>query len=139
MSEDNFSAIFDRLASVIGSGKPADIAKELEVTPQSMSHFKKTNKFPPDLIIKYCLKNNISLDWMFKGVGPAGVSGHQGGDIKDELTTKDHSAEYHTQNNANDEHVFAAIIGEMKHLHGKSLRKFLKYVLEELENGEQQS
>jgi hypothetical protein len=42
------------------------------------------------------------------------------------------------QNDADDDHVRAAIIGEMKLLHGKKLRKFLRYVLEEQDDNEDQ-
>lgn len=69
MYDDDYKAMFDRIALVAGSDKPAAMAKELDVTPQSISHFKKTKKFPPDLIIRYCIKNKVSLDWMFQGIG----------------------------------------------------------------------
>jgi len=57
MNDDNFTVVLDRVCKAIGSDKPIEMARELGVTPQSVSHFKKQKKFPPDLIIKYCFKN----------------------------------------------------------------------------------
>lgn len=44
------------------------------------------------------------------------------------------SGEEFIQKNANDDHVRAAILGEIRALKGRKLRKFLRYLLEELDN-----
>ncbi|MCG6552931.1 MAG: helix-turn-helix domain containing protein [Candidatus Magnetominusculus sp. LBB02] len=67
MDEKYFFGIYTRLRHYTKANSDADIARSLDVTPQSFSTFKKQSKIPPDLLIRYCLINNISIDWLLTG------------------------------------------------------------------------
>ncbi|HOT76524.1 MAG TPA: hypothetical protein PK467_12095 [Candidatus Wallbacteria bacterium] len=61
----SFESIIKKLKKYSGEKTDAGIARALKVTPQALSGFKKNDKFPPELLIRYCVKNKLSIDWMF--------------------------------------------------------------------------
>jgi hypothetical protein len=60
-----FSEILDKLKNVMGVSTEAAVANELQITPQGLSDFKRRGRIPYERLVKYCLKNSISLDWLF--------------------------------------------------------------------------
>ncbi|HBC74594.1 MAG: hypothetical protein A2008_03475 [Candidatus Wallbacteria bacterium GWC2_49_35] len=73
----SFNGIIKKLKKHSGEKTDAGIARTLKVTPQALSGFKKNDKFPPELLIRYCAKNKLSTDWMFgiERPGRAAVTG----------------------------------------------------------------
>ena len=69
MGENNFKIIFERIRGHLNAKSEADVARGLGVSPQALFTFKKKGKFPSDLLIKYCLKHQISVDWLLTGEG----------------------------------------------------------------------
>jgi hypothetical protein len=61
----SFNQTIKKLKKYSGEKTDAGIARALKVTPQALSGFKKNDKFPPELLIRYCVKNGLSTDWMF--------------------------------------------------------------------------
>ncbi len=66
----------------------ADVARGLGISPQALSAFKKKGKFPSNLLIKYCLSHQISIDWILTGEGEKkrGYPSHEG---RPEVTTEE--------------------------------------------------
>ena len=69
MKEENYKEIFERLKERMSAKSDADVARGLGVSPQALSTFKKQGKFPSDLLIKYCLVHQLSIDWLLTGEG----------------------------------------------------------------------
>lgn len=69
MRTNYFQGTLDRLKDLIGAKSDADVARGLDISPQAMSSFKKQKKFPADLMVNYCLRNQISIDWLLTGKG----------------------------------------------------------------------
>ncbi len=87
---DEFQVVFDRLKHHLNAKSDADVARGLDVSPQALSAFKKQEKFPSDLLIKYCFMHDLSIDWLLLGTGnyPAqqdqpGVVSEQRADYRD--------------------------------------------------------
>ena len=47
----------------------AEVARNLNVTPQSLAAFKKQGRFPGGLLIDYCNEHDIPIDWLLYGQG----------------------------------------------------------------------
>ncbi|HOD42858.1 MAG TPA: hypothetical protein PKL57_20080, partial [Candidatus Wallbacteria bacterium] len=77
----SFEGIIKKLKKYSGEKTDAGIARALKVTPQALSGFKKNDKFPPELLIRYCVKNKLSIDWMF-GVDKRGKQASAGLSLK---------------------------------------------------------
>ena len=60
-----FNKAIKKLKKYNGEKTDAEIARALKITPQALSGFKKNDKYPPELLIRYCVKNGLSTDWMF--------------------------------------------------------------------------
>jgi hypothetical protein len=67
---DNFQEIFERLKKFIQTRSDSEIAKELEITLQELRTFKKKQELPSDILVRYCLKRKISIDWLLTGEEP---------------------------------------------------------------------
>ncbi|MCF6147650.1 MAG: LexA family transcriptional regulator [Candidatus Kuenenia sp.] len=62
-----FSEVTGRLREVLNTKSDDDIAKSLEITPQAFFSFKKQNEIPSELLVRFCLLHQISIDWLVKG------------------------------------------------------------------------
>ena len=71
MPQDNFVAILARLRQITEAKSDAALARILKVTPQALSYFKKQGRFPSELLIGFCFKRQVSIDWLMTGRGPA--------------------------------------------------------------------
>ncbi len=74
--EENSFAPYDLIADRIRKSAnlvgrtDSEIARVLGVARQSVQGYKQEGKFPASRIVSFCLKNNVSLDWMATGIGP---------------------------------------------------------------------
>ena len=69
MLEDKFQIILDRIKAILEVKSDADAARGLEITPQALSQFRGKNKFPYELLIKFCFRHTIVIDWLLTGEG----------------------------------------------------------------------
>ncbi|MBD3842326.1 MAG: helix-turn-helix domain-containing protein [Campylobacterales bacterium] len=66
-SNEDFRNYIHRFSQELNIQKDKDIANELGISPASFYNFKKNDTFPYDKLVLACLKNGISLDYIFKG------------------------------------------------------------------------
>ncbi|GEM_PF-6140092 len=67
-----YDLVADRIrksANLIGR-TDSEIARVLGVARQSVQGYKQEGKFPASRVVSFCLKNDVSLDWMATGIGP---------------------------------------------------------------------
>lgn len=57
-----FSEIAQKMMAILGFKHYVDLAKFLEITPQSINKFRVENRFPTNLVVKFAFKNKSSLD-----------------------------------------------------------------------------
>ncbi len=57
-----FSEIAKKMMDLRGFKHYVELAKFLEVTPQSINKFRVENRIPTNVVVKFALKNNSSLD-----------------------------------------------------------------------------
>ncbi len=57
-----FSEIAQKMMAIRGFKHYVDLARFLEITPQSINKFRVQNRFPTNLVVKFALKNRSSLD-----------------------------------------------------------------------------
>lgn len=69
MKEENFKTTLDKLKEYLKARSDSDVARKLGVSPQALSSFKKQGHFPSDLLIKFCLLHQLSIDWLLTGEG----------------------------------------------------------------------
>jgi len=62
-----YSEVNDRLKKVLNAKSDDDLAKGLEITPQAFFSFKKQNNIPSELLVRFCLVHQISIDWLIRG------------------------------------------------------------------------
>lgn len=67
-----FEGQFGRLLGAAGVKNATELARKLNITPQSVSEFRRQRKLPPGLLIEFCKKNQVSLDWLIFGKEAAG-------------------------------------------------------------------
>lgn len=63
------SVIIDRFKKLLGTSNDKDIAKVLGVKADTFSQWKGRNKIPYKEINNFCILQNVSLNWIFLGVG----------------------------------------------------------------------
>ncbi len=74
-----FSEIAKKMMDLRGFKHYADLARFLEITPQSINKFRVENKFPANVVVKFALKNNSSLDELLGEFLNIPVSKEEGG------------------------------------------------------------
>jgi len=62
-----------RVAANLVNQSDSEIARILGVARQSVQGYKQDDKFPASRIVSFCLKYEVSLDWMASGTGPMNV------------------------------------------------------------------
>ena len=72
-----FSEIVERIKDIISYKYnrkifDKDVANELGLTPNSLRVYKVLNHIPYKYVVLFCLRNNISIDWMLfdRGIEP---------------------------------------------------------------------
>ncbi|MCO7516932.1 helix-turn-helix domain containing protein [Pseudomonas guariconensis] len=69
MSNKCLPAILGRLKLMTGSSTDAELAKALDVSPQTLSSWKVRERIPYALCIDLALAHGLSLDWLLLGEG----------------------------------------------------------------------
>ncbi len=64
-----YEEVAERLKAAGGCKNDSALARELGVTPQALSNYKKRGEFPADLAIKAADRFIVSLDWALRGEG----------------------------------------------------------------------
>jgi hypothetical protein len=72
----DFFDVVPRLMKITGVDSYVDLAKILEITPQSINKFKNDKKFPTDRIIKFAVDKDLSLDYVLFGREGDGKPSH---------------------------------------------------------------
>ncbi|MCK4739562.1 MAG: helix-turn-helix domain-containing protein [Deltaproteobacteria bacterium] len=64
-----YADIIGRMKSFAGLKNDSAVAKILGVTPQALSNYKKREKIPTHLVIKFASIYSLSVDWLLYGEG----------------------------------------------------------------------
>jgi transcriptional regulator with XRE-family HTH domain len=64
-----FSTIVERMKLAAGLKNDSELARELNITPQALSNFKRKGEIPTDLVIQFADKFKLSVDWLRTGHG----------------------------------------------------------------------
>jgi len=67
MKGASYSGTIDRIMSATKSKTETDLARALEVKPQSVSQAKKKGSIPAQWFVCIALKYGVSLDWLVSG------------------------------------------------------------------------
>lgn len=70
-----FEDVMARMKAAAGLKNNSAVAASLGMTPQALSNYKKRGYVPSDLIVRFALKHNLSIDSLVFGPeGPAAVA-----------------------------------------------------------------
>jgi len=59
----NFSEIVPRMLKEAELSHYKELAEVLEISPQAIANFKRTGRFPINLVVKFAIKNKFSVDY----------------------------------------------------------------------------
>ena len=65
-----FNAIYERLLEASGSKNDSELARVLNISPQSVNGARKRGEVPPAWVQSYAEMSGVSSDWLFFGRGP---------------------------------------------------------------------
>jgi hypothetical protein len=65
----NFSEIIDRIKGEFNCSSDGEVAKLLGISKFSLSNYKARGNIPYEALFTFCIKEDISLDWLFTGKG----------------------------------------------------------------------
>jgi hypothetical protein len=77
-----YDEIVNRMKQGINVSKDVDLAKELEISPQAISKFKKQGRIPAELVVNFGLDFGLSLDWIYRGFGEMFWTKEEGSTLK---------------------------------------------------------
>ena len=60
----NFSEIVPRMLKKAELSHYKELAEVLEISPQAIANFKRTGRFPINLVVKFAIKNKFSVDYL---------------------------------------------------------------------------
>lgn len=66
----SFNVIYERLLEASGSKNDSELARVLNISPQSVNGARKRGEVPPAWIQSYAEMSGVSSDWLFFGRGP---------------------------------------------------------------------
>ncbi|MBI4949818.1 MAG: helix-turn-helix domain-containing protein [Deltaproteobacteria bacterium] len=64
-----YSEVIERMRWVGKHKNNSSVARVLGVTPQALSNYKKKDKMPVSIVLKYSKLYGLSLDWLITGKG----------------------------------------------------------------------
>lgn len=76
-----YSEVIERMRWVGKHKNNSSVARVLGITPQALSNYKKKDKMPVSIVLKYSKLYGLSLDWLITGKGeifnakPVAISG----------------------------------------------------------------
>lgn len=65
----DFACVFDRIKKIKSLKTKTALAECLGLTRQSLYHYEERNALPFEEIVKFCIRENISLDYILLGRG----------------------------------------------------------------------
>ncbi|HEK1685366.1 TPA: helix-turn-helix domain-containing protein [Pseudomonas putida] len=69
MSDKCLASILDRLKHVTATETDSELAKALEISPQTLSSWKMRERIPYSICVEMAVVHGLSLDWLFLGLG----------------------------------------------------------------------
>ena len=78
MEEITYSGIIERMKLAAKLKNDSAVARNLEVTPQALSNYKKRGRMPMNLVLKFSTIHKLSMDWLLTGEGKPYKEGHEG-------------------------------------------------------------
>ncbi len=74
--ENRFNEVIDRMQEAGRLRNMSALARDLNITPQALSNYKKRGEMPTHLVVRFALAHGLSIDWLLfgRGVGPAAES-----------------------------------------------------------------
>lgn len=63
----NYSEVIGRMKDAARLKNDSAVARDLGVTPQALSNYKKRGEMPSDLIIRFGQAHGLSIDWLVAG------------------------------------------------------------------------
>lgn len=69
INNSEVNAVLDRLKQVYVVDKDSELAKSLEITPQTLSTWKARDKVPYSICVQISKERNLTLDWLLTGEG----------------------------------------------------------------------
>lgn len=82
-----YSDVIERMKSSANLKNDSRVARALGVTPQAISNYKKRGSLPSDLVLKFAVIYNVSVDWLITGEGVAHKAAPKGDSAKEELAS----------------------------------------------------
>ena len=70
----SFDAIYERLLKSSGAQNDSELARVLNISPQSVNGARKRGEVPPSWVQFYAETSGVSSDWLFFGRGPMRLS-----------------------------------------------------------------
>ena len=74
----NYTEITDRMKAAGKLKNDSAVARELGVTPQALSNYKKRGRMPMNLVLKFATIHSLSMDWLLTGEGKPYKGGFEG-------------------------------------------------------------
>jgi hypothetical protein len=71
----NYTDITERMKMAGKLKNDSAVARELDVTPQALSNYKKRGHMPMNLVLKFATKYGLSMDWLLTGKGEPSMAG----------------------------------------------------------------
>lgn len=68
--EPKYPGLLERIKEALNARRQIEVAKQLGVTPASVSDWKTTGKVSVATLLKIAQLSNASINWLLTGVGP---------------------------------------------------------------------
>ncbi|WP_085676173.1 MULTISPECIES: helix-turn-helix domain-containing protein [unclassified Pseudomonas] len=88
MSSHSFASVLARLKLLTGSGTDVQMAKALEVSPQTLSSWKVRDSIPYSLCVDLARQHGCSLDWLLLGEREVNRPAHTQDNWEREILTR---------------------------------------------------
>lgn len=72
-----YSEVIERMRHAADLKNDSKVARSLGITPQALSNYKKREKMPSDLILKFSSIHGVSVDWLLTGEGEVYTEGRK--------------------------------------------------------------
>ncbi len=64
-----YNDVIERMKDAGKLRNDSAVARELNVTPQALSNYKKRGEMPTDLVVRFATMHGLSIDWLITGQG----------------------------------------------------------------------
>lgn len=96
----NFTEILNRVKKILNTDKDQDVANAIDVSINAFSNRKRNSSIPYSEFVQLAQKKNVSLNWLFHGVGPIyndiniETNGNQTDNSNDQTISEDKYTDY---------------------------------------------